>query len=250
MKISSIINDSNLPLTETEILLSTVLNKDRSFLNSFPETKLTKDQEQKVNNFIKRRSKHEPIPYILGFKEFYGLNFLVNENVLIPRPETENLVERILQFSARQSLTIVDVGTGSGCIAITLAVKNPKLKIIATDFSPQALKVATKNAQLHQVESNIKFIQGDLLEAVNEKIDVIASNLPYIPTERWEKLPIEIRNFEPQLSLDSGRNALVLYQKLFEQANRKLNPNGTIFYEIDGDINQVSAVDLAETPQE
>ncbi len=250
MTIKEILKQSKIKGVETEILLSAVLKKDRSFINAFPETILSKVQENRVNDFIDRRTKNEPIPYILGFKEFYGLKFLVNQDVLIPRPETEKLVEQILNHTSKerhQNLTVADVGTGSGCIAITLAIKNPKLHIIATDTSSQALAVAIKNAKLHQVENRIKFIESNLLEKVNEKMDVVATNLPYIPTSNWERLPAEIKYFEPRLALDSGKSAYILYHLLFEEAAKKLNPGGVIFYEIDGSINQVSAVDLAET---
>jgi len=250
VNLKEVLKNSQLPLVETEILLAAVLNQDRSFINSFPETILTKLQEKDITGFITQRSFSEPIPYILGFKEFYGLKFLVNKSVLIPRPETEKLVEEILAYCLKQknqNLTVVDVGTGSGCIAITLAVKNPKLNIIATDISPQALEVATKNSRLHQVENRIKFIQSDLLEKVSSKLDIIAANLPYISTTNWEKLPKEIKNFEPKLALDSGKTTMLLYKKLFKQAAKKLNSAGAIFYEIDGDINQVSVADLAET---
>lgn len=250
MTIAKVFKNSSLPLVETEILLAAALNKDRSFIKSFPETILSRTEKYKTIKFIDRRLKHEPISYILGFKEFYGLKFLVNENVLIPRPETENLVEQILKFSANRNLTIIDVGTGSGCIAIALAVKNPRLTIIATDISQQALKVAKKNAKFHQVENQVKFIQSDLLAKVSQKVDIIAANLPYIPTRNWTNLPVEIKNYEPRLALDSGKSSTNLYHKLFQQSLKQLKPNGTIFYEIDGDIIQVSADDLVEIPLE
>lgn len=250
MRIDELLKQSKIKTIETEILLAAVLKKDRSFINSFPETILSNPQENLVSNFIARRAKNEPIPYILGFKEFYGLKFLVNQDVLIPRPETEIIIDKILLLQENlgvEPLVIADIGTGSGCIAITLAVKNPKLHIIATDISSQALAVAIKNAKLHQVENRIKFIESNLLEKVNAKIDIVAANLPYIPTENWEELPAEIKYFEPRLALDSGKSASILYHLLFEEAAKKLNPEGVIFYEIDGSINQVSAVDLTET---
>lgn len=247
MTIKKALVSFNLPQMETEILLAVVLNKDRSFINSFPEKVLTKTEELKFKASINRRRNHEPIPYIVGFKEFYGLKFLVNQNVLIPRPETENLVEEILNYCSKRKvkkLTVVDIGTGSGCIAISLAVNNPNIKIIATDVSPKALLVARKNAQLHRVKDRINFIQSNLLEKVTEKIDVIATNLPYIPTKIYKKLPREIRLYEPKLALDSGKSSTTIYEKLFKQVKSKLNNNVIVFYEIDGIINQVSLVNL------
>ena len=250
MTIHTVLQNSKIPIVETEILLSAVLKKDRSFINSFPETELTRTQQLKIKDFLDRRVKNEPIPYIVGFKDFFGLKFLVDQNVLIPRPETETLVEKLLTYCSKQenkALTVIDIGTGSGCIAITLAVKNPNLNIIASDISPKALEIASKNAKLHRVENKISFVQSNLLEKIDEKVDVIAANLPYIPTANWEKLPKEIKNFEPKIALDSGENSMPIYKKLFGQAKSKLNKTGRIFYEIDGEIIQVSAADLAET---
>lgn len=239
MTIGKAINSSKLPQTETEILLANILGKDRSFVNSFSETKLTRNQKDKFTQFTQRRLKSEPLAYILGYREFFGLNFLVNKHVLIPRAETENLVEAVLSYtknSEREDLKLIDVGTGSGAIAISVAVNNPSLSVIATDISPEALKVAVKNARLHQVHTKIKFLKSDLLENLKQKVDIIAANLPYIPTKKYNGLPEEIRLFEPKLALDSGESDSSLYQKLFLQAREKLKPKGVIFYEIDGDI--------------
>ncbi len=250
MKITTLLKKSLLSPTETEIIISQALKKDRSYITAFPETELSKPQIKKLSRLLERRKTQEPIPYLLGFKEFFGLKFLVNKNVLIPRPETESLVERILKFTKGNKLSVVDVGTGSGCIAITLALKNPNLKITATDISSKALEVAIKNSKLHRVENRIIFLQSNLLENVTEKIDIIAANLPYIPNTSWKKLPTEIKSFEPKLALDSGKSSTSIYQQIFKQAVKKLNSKGVIFYELDGEIIQVSADDLAEIPQE
>lgn len=249
MTIEQALKESALDKIESEILLSDLLKKDRSFLYSHFDQKLSAKQARQFSTRVRQRQNSEPIPYILGFKEFYGLKFLVNQDVLIPRPETEIIIDKILLFQENlgvEPLVIADIGTGSGCIAITLAVKNPKLNIIATDISSQALSVAVKNAKLHRVENRIKFIESNLLEKVNEKIDVVAANLPYIPTANWKRLPAEIKYFEPKVALNSGKTSIRLYHKLFRQAKTKLKPGGVIFYELDGDIIQVSAVDLAE----
>lgn len=245
MNIANTIRNTPIPPIEIEILLAEVLNNDRSFLNSFPETTLTKKQEEKINNFVNRRLKNEPLPYILGYKEFYGRNFLVNKNVLIPRPETENLVEKVLKFSQGKRLSVADIGTGSGCIAVTLKLENPNLEITAIDLSEKALSVAKKNAALH--DTKIRFLKSDLLDVINQSFDVIVANLPYIPTNNWKNLPEEIKNYEPRLALDSGNNSKTFYEKLFTQTKGKLNSNGLVVYELDGNITQVSAADLAET---
>lgn len=250
LTIAVALKNSKLPLTETEILLSFIIKKDRSYLNAFPEKKLTVREAVLFQNFLKRREKNEPLAYILGTKEFYGLKFFVNSSVLIPRPETEKLVADALAFLKTKSKPIVvDVGTGSGCIAIAVGKNSPKMRVYATDISPKALKVARKNAVSNNVK-NVKFIETNLIEKIPNNIDLILANLPYIPTVNWRNLPVAIRNFEPKVALDSGKNSLTLYKKLFEQARKKLKPNGKILFEIDGDIIQLSADDLVETALE
>lgn len=244
--LSDLIKSSLLPKNESEILLSFVIGKDRSFLNAFPEFELKNLEVKKYEQFVKRRLRAEPIPYLLGFKEFFGLKFFVNKNVLIPRPETENLVEQILKKTKKRKLIVADVGTGSGCIAVSLATQNLNLKIVASDISERALEIARKNAKLNKVSGRIKFIKSNLLENFNENIDIIAANLPYIPFSSYQELPKEIKNFEPRIALNSGSDPMFYYKKLFKQAKNKLNKNGFIFYEIDGDIIQLSADDLEE----
>ena len=244
VKIEDVLAKKELPALELEILLAALLNKDRSFLNAFPETALLSTHEKRLQRLIKRRITSEPLPYILGYKEFYGRSFLVNKAVLIPRPETEDLVTAVLKFAKNKPLTVLDVGTGSGAIAVTLLLEQPNLTIIASDIDPKTLQVARKNARLHQVGSKIKFIQSDLLAKIDQSVDIIATNLPYVPTEKWKNLPSEIRDFEPRLALDSGRSALELYQKLFRAAQSKLNPSGKIIYEVRGEIFETSLANL------
>lgn len=252
MKISEALKISPISKLETEIILSAVLKKDRSFLHAFPETSLTSNETQKLSDYLKKRKNNEPLAYILGYKLFFGLRFLVTKDVLIPREETEKMIENILEYCQKNNLitpTIVDVGTGSGCIAVALGTKLPKANIIAVDKSAKALEVAKKNSQLHQTK-NLSFLQSDLLNRTVDYIDIIAANLPYIPTKTWEKLPLEIKHFEPRVALDSGVSAMSYYNELFDQARNKLSKTGRIFYELDGDIIQVSADDLAGTPRE
>lgn len=236
MSIAQLLKSSPLPKLETEILLVEELKVDRSHLNAFSETEISNKHLISLNKKIARRKDGEPLAYILGYKEFYGRTFLVNKNVLIPRPETEALVETVLKEISNKELTLVDVGTGSGCIAITLQLEQPHLNVIATEIDPTALSVARKNAHLHRVDEKITFVKSNLLEEVANPIDIIVANLPYIPSKNLAKLPSGIKDFEPRIALDSGRSKEELYRRLFHQARNKLTPNGKIYYEIDGDI--------------
>ncbi len=225
-----------IPQIEYEILAASILKKDRSFINAYPETELTSEQVGILNELIQKRKSGEPIPYILGYKEFYGRNFFVNKNVLIPRPETENLVEKFLRFTKGKNLSVIDIGTGSGCIALTLKLEQPELEVFASDIDQQVLEVARENAACYKLDGKINFLESNLLEKLDSKVDVIVANLPYIPTKNWSKLPKEIKDFEPRVALDSGTAKDTLYKTLFAQAKTKLKKGGFILYEIDGDI--------------
>jgi release factor glutamine methyltransferase len=237
MTISESLKQATIPLVEKEILLADLLQKDRSFLFAHPEFELSKKQTREFLSRLQRRENNEPIAYILGYQEFWGRKFFVNKDVLIPRADTEMLVQEVLEFTGNKHLTVVDVGTGSGCIAITLACESPNLKIIATELSQEALVVAKKNALLHQVTNRITFIHSSLLAGIEKKLDVIVANLPYITTRNLRRLPEEIRDWEPQVALHSrGNSKRNLYEKMFAQTSGKLNPGGRVFYEVDGRI--------------
>jgi len=202
---------------DAEVLLSHTLNKPKSFLYTYPEKKLTQAQVRKYKSLISRRAKHEPVAYITGHKEFYGLDFYVNQHTLIPRPETEALVEKIIKNKDIHS--IADIGTGSGCIAIALAKNNPKLNIYAIDISSKALTVARKNAKAHKVK-NITFKQGNLLEPIkNIKLDAIVANLPYL-SEKVYKKNYQHLKYEPKQALYAGKDGLDYYKKLLKQINK------------------------------
>ena len=236
MKLQEFPKKDLIPQIEFEILLSSILKKDRSFINAYPETDLTSEQAEMLSEMLEKRRTGAPIPYILGYKEFYGRKFFVNKNVLIPRPETEDLVEKVLKFTSGKNLSVIDVGTGSGCIAITLKLEKSELKVFASDIDPRALEVARKNAVLYKLDGKISFLESNLLKKLDSEVDVIVANLPYIPTNNWEQLPKEIKDFEPRVALDSGLSKESLYQELFNQAKNRLKKDGIIFYEIDGDI--------------
>ncbi len=217
------------PSLDAEILLSFVIKKPREFLYAHSEKKLTAAQLLKFKKLIARRAKHEPIAYITGLKEFFGLDFFVNKNVLIPRPETEILVEEVLRKIQNtkykiQDTSIVDVGTGSGAIAIALARRLPNAKIFATEISSGAMEVARKNIKHH--EAAVTLIHGDLLKPVIRKIEncklkienlLIVANLPYLTTRQWQKTQPEIKKYEPRTALDGGTDGLNYYRELLQQ---------------------------------
>ena len=201
------------PALDAEVLLGYVIKRSKEFLYTHPERKLTPKQQKKYQSLINRRYAGEPVAYLTNHKEFFGLDFFVDKRVLVPRPETELLVEEMIveirkQKSENRKIVIVDIGTGSGCIAISLAKHLPDAEIIATDISRDALMVAKKNADKHQVK--VKFIQGDLLNPLRyQDVDIIAANLPYLQRTDLK--------FEPKKALIGGRFGLEVYQELFEQ---------------------------------
>ncbi len=219
-------NKISSPALDAEILLSFSIKKPKEFLYAHSEKNLTTTQSRLFKKLIARRAKHEPVAYIIGHKYFYGLDFFVDKNVLIPRPETELLVEETLKSKLLDlKSAIVDIGTGSGAIAVTLARHLPNTKIFATEISPGAIKVARKNARHHKVA--ITFLRGDLLEPFlnlkskisNLKSLIIVANLPY-GWKAWKNTSsAETRGlkFEPQIALFTGKNGLKLYEKLLKQ---------------------------------
>jgi release factor glutamine methyltransferase len=189
---------------------------------------------------LERRYRGEPIQYITGEAEFYGLPFRVTPDVLIPRPETEHLVEKVVELAAGfQSPRIVDIGTGSGAIAVILAHKLPSTQITAIDLSVTALAIAQENARGNGVD--FRFLQGDLLAPVaNEKFDIVVSNPPYVPETDRPTLSVEVRDYEPSLALFAGPDGLVIYRRLIPQAFAALVPGGYIALEIG--YNQSEAI--------
>lgn len=230
---------SKIPLLEAEILLAHTLKVDKVWLYKNPEHNLPAIGYHVYSNLIKRRLNGEPIPYITNHQEFYGLDFYVDKRVLIPRPETEVLVESVLNTlasSLKPQASIADIGTGSGAIAVTLAkILNSKVNICATDISKDALKVAQINAKKHGVEDRIQFLHGDLLKPLPEKVDIIVANLPYVDLTLLKRPPASPagRPGDPMTALDGGKDGLELIKKLLHQAPKYLKPKGKIFLEID-----------------
>ncbi|OGC24378.1 protein-(glutamine-N5) methyltransferase, release factor-specific [candidate division WOR-1 bacterium RIFOXYB2_FULL_42_35] len=221
------------PHLEAEILLAHSLGLKRIELYTQHERALSKEELANFKLLIKRRSLHEPIAYITGYQPFMVLDIIVDQNVLIPRPETEQMVEIVIELVTRnpQLVTIADIGTGSGCIAVTLAKYLPQVKVIAIDSAPQAIAVAQKNADKHQVSNRCQFIIGNLLEPLTEKIDLIISNPPYIPTAIIETLETNVKDFEPRQALDGERDGLDYIRRLIKESPQHLKENGQLILE-------------------
>lgn len=207
-----------------------VTGKKRSelgFIKDFSENELNE-----INKALEKRINHIPLGYIFGKTNFYGLDFVVNENVLIPRLDTEILVEKLIdEINARSGgVEVLDIGTGSGVIAVTIA-KETKARVTAVDVSQKALEVAKQNAKLNQVD--VKFVLSDLFENVGEKkFDIIVSNPPYIESDEIPKLMPEVKDNEPILALDGGKTGLDFYKKIVDTAGNYLKPSGKLFFEI------------------
>jgi release factor glutamine methyltransferase len=218
-------------LLESELLLRHVLKISQTQLYLDIDRELSPKREKTFRNLIRRRLKGEPTAYITGHREFYGLDFRVNPDVLIPRPESELLVEKALQIARHHSLaTIAEIGTGCGAIAISLAINLPQAKIYATDISAPALKVARANCQKHGVTRRVHLLPGNMLDPLPETVDLIVANLPYI---KESELPVYFPvSLEPVLALNGGPDGLDKIRQLCRQLNDKLRPGGYLLLEM------------------
>jgi release factor glutamine methyltransferase len=221
------------------LLLRFVLGVDRTYLLTRADEEIDQTRYRRYLSLIDRRAAGEPAQYLIGYQEFYGLNFVVSPDVLIPRPETEFLVERVLKLVSEGELDspmIVDVGTGSGCIAVTLAVKLQRARVIATDVSGSALQIASTNAADHGVTDRIEFLEGDLLDPLDsrflESVDIVASNPPYVEERGRDELQREVRDWEPQSALFGGTDGLDFYRRLVVEARKYLTPGGHLVLEV------------------
>jgi release factor glutamine methyltransferase len=220
---------------DAQVILAHILGVGRSWLFAHHEVVLDAEQAQRSTEFIARRVAYEPVAYLVGQREFYGLELAVNQHVLIPRPETEMLVDAVLDHLAERSparLTIADVGTGSGAIALAIAANAPDAKIYATDISAEALAVAKRNIDRLDTRSQIQLCHGDLLTALPGCVDVVVANLPYINSTEYERLMPDVRDYEPQLALEGGQTGLDAIVRLFEQLPARLQPDGLVVLEI------------------
>lgn len=222
---------------EAEVLLRHVLKIDRAAMFRDLDEDISMEDSSNIASLVKRRIKREPLAYITGVKEFYGLPFVVSEDVLIPRQETELLVDAaIVQAKSlgKNQISIVDVGTGSGAIAVSLALNIPTSSIIAVDISEAALAIADDNRRTHGLYSRIKLRRGNLLEPIIDKIDILVSNPPYIRSDKLTSLQEEVLR-EPVVALDGGCDGLELIKRLLFQAVDKMSNPGVILFEIDPD---------------
>ena len=219
-------------LLDAQLLLAYVLNVDKDYIILHPNIEIPSEQEKQIQKLIMRRAKHEPLQYITNKAYFYDLEFFVNENVLIPRPDTEILVETVLNTVSEEKF-ILDIGTGSGCIAISLAKNLPNAKIDAIDISKNALKIAEQNAGNNGVY--IDFHNADITnnyQLTTKNYDIIVSNPPYIPSNQCRTLMPEVSNYEPQTALDGGPDGLDFYRHIADFAAAHLAPNGVVALEI------------------
>ncbi len=218
---------------DSEILLADVLNSTRENLLVNLNSIIDKKKFTKYKNFIIRRKKKEPIAYILKKKEFWKNDFKVSKNVLIPRPETEIIIEEFLKISNLNfSKNILDVGTGSGCIIISILKERPKYAGTAIDISKKALKIASSNAKMHHLQNKIKFINIDIDKLNVNKYDFILSNPPYIEKFKLKRLDKDVKFYEPELALNAGNDGLKIINKLITKSKKLLKENGKLIFEI------------------
>jgi release factor glutamine methyltransferase len=224
---------------DAEIILANAIDQNRTYLHAHSDEDIDKNQLKTANNNLQSRLKRIPIAYILGYKEFYGRNFIVNKSTLIPRPESEeiiNIVKKILPSTAYNlpPTSLIDVGTGSGCLGITLKLEFPTIDVALTDISPDALKIAKVNAKKLSVD--VKIIQSDLLSNYEQKTDIIVANLPYVNPE-WKRSPET--NFEPDLALFADDNGMLLIKQLIDQASDILTTGGYLILESDPEQHEL-----------
>ncbi len=223
---------------EAEVMVMDVMRMPRQSIFAEQESQVSEQQQQSLNAIVERRLTREPLAYILNYREFYGVNLLVNPDVLIPRPETETMVEHALFMALMgmesRELVIADIGTGAGAIAINLAIHLPAARIYATDAYDATLDVAAYNIRMHNVTDRVTLLKGDLLEPLPEPVDVIAANLPYLPTDRIPTLQPEVQ-WEPIAALDGGPGGIDLIGRLLKQAaaGDRIKPHGVILLELD-----------------
>lgn len=236
-----------LPQQTLLVLLSYVLEQPQTWILAHSEAELSAAQQAKLTALIARLKQGEPLPYLTGRQEFFGLSFEVSPAVLIPRPETELLVETALRWLRLHPAagSVLDVGTGSGCIAVSLAVNAPTLHIVATDISAEALAIAQRNSQIHHVEDHITFQKADLIPAELGQFDLICANLPYVPTIRLAK--VNSLPYEPALALDGGPDGLALIKRCLACAPAHIRTTGMLLFEIEASTGNAAIALARET---
>jgi release factor glutamine methyltransferase len=231
-------NSSDTAALDVEVLLANVLNKDKPWLFAHSEFEIDDETLQKLDEQLIYLEAGYPLPYLIGSWEFYGLSFQVSDAVLIPRPETELIVDESLQWlkSHQNATHALDVGTGTGCIAIGVAKNHPSIHWLAVDVSQPALHIARKNIEQHDLSDRIDLIQSNLLSATQCQFDLICANPPYIPTPTFVKLPVS--QWEPRLALDGGWDGMTMSHKLLEQSVYQLNTPGLLLCEIEETLKE------------
>ena len=238
------------PRLEAQILLAHVMNYPRIELVARSHEEPLPEERTRFRELIRRRVENWPVAYLVGRREFYLLSFAVSPAVLIPRPDTETLVLAALDsLKGKPAPRVLDLGTGSGCIAVSLAHQCQSAQITATDISPDALTIAEQNARTHGVAEQITFRKGDLFEAVSDspmQYDLIVSNPPYIPQAELANLPADVRDHEPRVALDGGPDGLAYYRRIIAEAATYLLPGGMLLLEIGWDQNEAVRGLIAE----
>lgn len=231
------------PRMNAELLLMFTLNCDRAYLYAHPERELNVDEQKRYDHALAERIRGVPAQYITGHQEFWGMDIIVTPAVLIPRPETEHVIEAVLDRVGRRTptparpLRIADIGTGSGCIALALAKELPQAEIYATDISAVALEVARANAAHHQLENRVYFREADLLTGFeNASFDFVVSNPPYVGDSEEDGVQLEVRKFEPRNAVFAGSTGVEVIARLIPQAHGALKPGGWLVMEISGTI--------------
>lgn len=242
------------PRASAAVLLAHCLRCTRLDLYLRYDQPLSPDELDCYKRLLRRRLAHEPTQYITGHQEFWSLDFLVSPAVLIPRPETEVIIEAVLKYAADlpdgpANRRILDVGTGSGVLAVVLAKEVPQAQVVALDQSAAALALARENIRRHEVQDRVALVQGDLLTPLAPEpfFDIIVSNPPYIPTGEWEQLPADIKDYEPRLALDGGPDGLAVIRLLVAELHQLLRPGGLVALEVGQDQAEAVAQLLAQT---
>ena len=220
---------------ESQVLLRHTLGIDRAAYHASPDYELSDEDAQAFQRMVERRIEGEPLSYITGHREFYGLDFVVTPDVLVPRHETEFLVEAVLEYARNRgshALTVADIGTGSGCIAVALASHLPNATVYAADVSREALRVADENVRRHGMEERVHLLHGDLFQALDGPVDVLASNPPYLSTDEATDLPPDVQH-EPSVALDGGADGMDVLRRLIVGAREYVKPGGLLALEID-----------------
>ena len=230
-------------ILDSEILLSNVLNKSREKILVNLDQKLNSKNILKFKKYIRRRSKNEPVAYIVGEKEFWSKKFIVNKDTLIPRPETELLVEKLVKLFKGKKISILDIGTGSGCIILSLLSNLEKSVGLGVDVSNKAILIANKNAKRHELSNRVKFLNKSFESIFSKKFDLIVSNPPYIERKNIKNLSEDIKRFEPIMALDGGHDGLDLIKKVIYKSKKILKIKGTLALEIGNEqIKKVSKI--------